>query len=77
MTTADTSLSVLSVPICHREAVAARHRPGRRTHTLTRDHHSSSLTPECRGVLPHGQVRRPSAYECLVARFRKQGCWVR
>lgn len=77
MTAAHVSLSVFSVPLCHGEAVAASDRPGRRTDMLTRDHHSSSLTPECRGVLPHGQVRRPPANAGVAMRLRKQGCWAR
>jgi hypothetical protein len=77
MTAAQVSLSILSAPLCHGDAVAASDRPGRRTDMLRRDHHSSSLTPECRGVLPHGQVRRPLAHAGVAMRLRKQGCGVR
>ena len=77
MTAAHVSLSVFSVALCHGEPVAASDRPGRGTDMLARDLHSSSLTPQCRGVLPHGQVRRPPADAGVAIRLRKQGCWVR
>lgn len=77
MTAARVSLSVFSVVLCHGEPVGASARPGRRTDMLARDDPSSSLTPECRGILPHGQVRRPPAHAGVAIRLRKQGCWVR